>query len=363
MTRIALVLWSGLIGGAETFSVALARELREKGIGVSVAFVSGSEPLAESLRACEIPYENLGLSRGRAVLRRPRLIARTIGRLGPDGSLLIEPGLLAAALRVGGYRAPIVAVNHGAVIHRESLSIPAAIKQRSREFAGFWAADVEVAVSDAVLEAVRRHLHARRLIRIYNGVDLDSFKPRSDNRTNETLTIGWAGRLIRGKGVEDLIASFARVQRSRRAILRIAGDGPLRGRLERLAASEGVSHRVRFERTVDDMPSFWRTCDLAAMPSNEWIESFGMAAAEAMASGIPVVAARAGGLPEVVQDGHTGLLHEPGDIIALAGALDRYAEDAELRLAHGLNARRVCEERFDIRDCASRYRALFEGET
>jgi glycosyltransferase involved in cell wall biosynthesis len=111
------------------------------------------------------------------------------------------------------------------------------------------------------------------------------------------------------------------------------------------------------------MPGFWRSCDVGTTPSNGVVESFGMAAAEAMASGLPVVAARAGALPEVVQDGHSGFLYQPGDTVALAEALERYAQDAELRRAHGLNARQLCEERFDIRDCANRYRALFEEET
>jgi glycosyltransferase involved in cell wall biosynthesis len=81
-----------------------------------------------------------------------------------------------------------------------------------------------------------------------------------------------------------------------------------------------------------------------------------------MACGIPVVASRLGALPEVVSDGHTGLLYKAGDIGGLADALERYAVDVELRRAHGLNARRACEERFDIRECAARYRALFEEQ-
>jgi glycosyltransferase involved in cell wall biosynthesis len=226
------------------------------------------------------------------------------------------------------------------------------------EASGFWAADVEVAVSDVVLAALRRRLHARRLIRIYNGVDLDRFRPDHDGHEKTALIVGWAGRLISGKGVDDLIRAVAQL-RTANVELRIAGEGPLARPLAELAAEHGVGTRVRFEGRVLDMAAFWNSCHLAAMPSNQWIESFGMAAAEAMACGLPVVAARNGALPEVVDDGVTGVLHQRGDTRALASALDAYAGHEDLLYEHARAARRRCEDHFDIRDCATQYRALF----
>jgi glycosyltransferase involved in cell wall biosynthesis len=358
MTRIALVLWSGLVGGAESFSVALARQLKEQGVETGVAFVGEPEPLAETLRVAEIPYEALGFARGRDVLLHPHRLAGTVRRLGTAGALLIQPGFLAGALRAGGYRAPIVAVNHGEPLHDTKAGLPGKAKRLLIDVAGHWAADIEVAVSDVVLEALQGRLHARRLVRIYNGVDLETFRPASNGIPTRPLTIGWAGRLVAGKGVEDLIAATARVRQRAPVLLRIAGEGELRGALEE--AASGMGEFVRFEGAVADMPSFWRTCDVAATPSNQLAESFGMAAAEAMGCGIPVIASRLGALPEVVSHGRTGLLYRPGDVGELAGALERYALDVELRRAHGLNARRACEEQFDIRDCATGYRRLFE---
>ena len=123
--------------------------------------------------------------------------------------------------------------------------------------------------------------------------------------------IGCMGRLVRGKGFEDALVAAKEVL-SKGARLRIAGDGPERRSLERLAAELGVARDVEFPGWVDDAHGFWASCDVAVVPSREWIESFGLSAVEAMASGRPVIATRNGGLPEVVAHDVTGLLVDPG---------------------------------------------------
>lgn len=356
MKRIVAVLWSGLIGGAESFSVALVRELKQQGMSVAVLFVSDPEPLVNVIERSAIEYATLGYAQGRDVIRHPLRVARAAQGLGADGALLIQPGFLAAALRAGGYRGRVVAVNHGEPLHENSGAVAAA-KRVLVETSGRWAADVEVAVSDTVFNALKTRRHARQLVRIYNGVDLEQFTPSLNGTSLTPLVVGWAGRLIPGKGVEDLIAAAAKVRQRFPIVVRIAGEGHAhRALFDAPAAAEFV----RFEGAVVDMPSFWRGCHVATAPSKGLIESFGMAAAEAMACGLPVVASRLGALPEVVADGNTGFLFEPGNVGELAAALERYAVDEQLRRDHGRNARRLCEERFDLRDCAERYRALFE---
>jgi glycosyltransferase involved in cell wall biosynthesis len=106
------------------------------------------------------------------------------------------------------------------------------------------------------------------------------------------------------------------------------------------------------------MAHFWSSVDVALVPSNQWVEAFGMVAIEAMACGKPVVAANNGGLPEVVADGETGRVVTAGDIAALADAVGAYVRDPALRAAHGRNARRRCERLFGIEQSASRYLAL-----
>jgi glycosyltransferase involved in cell wall biosynthesis len=356
--RVAIVMWSGVLGGAETFTAALARALRRDGIDASIIFVGDSEPLAGRLRADGTPFTSLGLPRGRAVLRHPRLLARALSAAGPEHALLVKTGFLAAAAKLGGYRGRVVAVNHGAAIHEPKAPRRVRAKRLADDLSGAWATDVEVAVSEAVLRSARRRPHGRRLELIYNAVDLAEFDPSPKPARSGMPVVGWAGRVITGKGLEDLIAAVARspVQ------LRIAGEGPLLPDLKAYAEAEAVSDRVSFDGRVVQISSFWRNCDLGALPSNRLIESFGMSAVEAMASGLPVVAARVGAVPEVVRDGETGLLYEPGDVEALAHALTGYAADDDLRRAHGRAARRHCEERFDIHACAASYRRLLASE-
>jgi glycosyltransferase involved in cell wall biosynthesis len=333
--------------------------LKRQDVDARVVFVGEPKPLAAQLTQAGIAHDGLGLRRGRHVVVHARRLARAVDDLGRDGALLIQPGFLAAALRAGGYRRPIVAVNHGEPLHTSGRSARDRAKRSVDAFVGQRAADVEVAVSDAVLDALRHGRHARRLLRIYNGVDLDVFSPPAADaeQCRRPTTVGWAGRLVHGKGLDDLVAAVSRLAPRVPVELRLAGDGPLRASLERRAPAG----HVRFEGRIDDMATFWRGCDFAVMPSKEVVESFGMAAVEAMACGRPVVASRQGALPEIVRDGENGQLVTAGDVDALTAALERYARDSTVRREHGRSARRVCEERFDIRECAHRYRMVFES--
>jgi glycosyltransferase involved in cell wall biosynthesis len=110
------------------------------------------------------------------------------------------------------------------------------------------------------------------------------------------------------------------------------------------------------------MPSFWGSCDVAAMPSDRCIESFGMAAVEAMACATPVVVSDNGALPELVADGVTGFVVPPANPQALADALLTLTRDDTRRRAAAEAARAHCEERFDIRDCAASYVRLFRSD-
>ena len=122
--RLALVLWNGNLGGAETFSAALARQLRADGVDAGLVFVGSPEPLARELD--DVPHVTIGLGRGREVLLRPLALARATREVGPDGALVVSPGYLPATLRLGRYRGPIVVVNHGAFMHDDEASAFAA---------------------------------------------------------------------------------------------------------------------------------------------------------------------------------------------------------------------------------------------
>lgn len=361
--RLALVLWGGYIGGAESFTADLAREMRRQGAEVTVVFVLDGEPLAGRLVKEGVPTVSLSLPRGRSVLLKPRRLAHAVSSVGPDVSIVNECGFLPAALRIGGYRAPIIAVEHGAVLEVDRLPLLRRSVRLLSRASGAWTCSAVVAVSEYIRDRLSRGMGSRRVVCIPNGVDLERFSPlphetRRENHGDE-IWVACAARLVKGKGVDDLIRAFA-ISGSRHHRLRIAGDGPERKALESLANSVGLDGRIQFLGTVFDMPEFWRNSDIAVVPSNASVESFGLAAVEAMACAKPVIASNNGALARIVVDGHTGRIFEAGDIAALACALGEYSNDSALRSTHGWNARRRCEDEFSLDRTTSHYLELCE---
>ena len=162
------------------------------------------------------------------------------------------------------------------------------------------------------------------------GVDEEAFTP-GPPRTGVPFTVGFAGRLVPEKGVDLLLRALAAAPTVH---ARVLGDGPQRAALTALAQSLGVAHRVRFEPPLPStrMPEFYRALDALALPSRtlpSWKEQFGRVLIEAMACGVPVVGARSGEIPHVVDD--AGLLFPEGDADALAAHLRALAASAALR--------------------------------
>lgn len=146
------------------------------------------------------------------------------------------------------------------------------------------------------------------------------------------------------KRAADAVGAFARLPASMGARLLMIGDGPERPAVEAQVRRAGLGERVRFMGVRHDVMRWLRQSDVAVVPSGA--ESFGLSALEALSVGIPVVATRVGGLPDVVRDGESGLLAEVGDIGALGAHLHRLAETPELRRALGANGRRDALARF-----------------
>jgi glycosyltransferase involved in cell wall biosynthesis len=344
-------------------TASLVRELRRRGHDASLLFVTDPHPLARELEEEGIPYRMLGYERGSRVLLHPRGLARAASELGPDGVVSPSPGYLPAALRLGGYGGPLVAVNHGRLLQLPALPAAARVLRKADRASGFWAPDQEVAVSDYLLERLQRErLHARRLVRIYNGIDHERYGPNgAESPRGASFRVAWAGRMIPGKGVDDLLRALALLGKEGDVRLVLAGDGPDRASLVDLASSLGLTDRVEFAGWVRDMPAFWRAAEIAVVPSHQFVESFGMVALEAMACARPAIVSRNGGLPEVVDEGKTGELFEPGDVRGLATAIRAYASDETKRREHGRQAKDRAARLFGIDRTAASYLELFEA--
>jgi glycosyltransferase involved in cell wall biosynthesis len=204
-------------------------------------------------------------------------------------------------------------------------------------------------VSEFVREEQRRRfgLSRERSRTLYNGVDTQRFRPPAQERNGLRLfTAAW---FQPHKGVHHVIRAFAKL-RTPGATLSIAGDGPESAALEKLAIELGVANRVRFLGMRDDLEKILPEMDVFVHSSH--VEAFGLTIAEAMACGRAVVASRVGGVSELVEDGQSGLLIEPGDEVALAAAIDRLLEDDALRRRLGENARTRIVQRFGLRKSA-----------
>ncbi len=168
-------------------------------------------------------------------------------------------------------------------------------------------------------------------------------------------TILCVARMYPRKRVEDLLQAAHALRRRIPALqVRIVGDGPERGRLQRIHAELGLGDAVVFlgeaERSTLAVEYVGAHC--FCLPSVQ--EGFGLVFAEAMAAGLPVVACRAGAVPEVVVDGRTGLLVAPRRPAELAGALARVLEDGGLRKTLGEEGRRRVDD-FDLDRVAARF--------
>jgi len=156
------------------------------------------------------------------------------------------------------------------------------------------------------------------------------------------------------KRVLDVIETFARVSRALPARLLMIGDGPERSAAEFLAMRLGVGDRVDFVGKQENVNELLALSDLMLMPSE--MESFGLAALEAMACRVPAVATRVGGVPELIVDGVNGLLYEIGDVDGMAAGAISILSDPALLERLSTAARRTAQDHF----CASRIIPLYE---
>jgi glycosyltransferase involved in cell wall biosynthesis len=220
-----------------------------------------------------------------------------------------------------------------------------------------------VAVSDATRAAlVAQGYPAERTITVRNGIDVgDAAAPAAIAPAPSGPVLLEVGRLCDVKGQRDLIAAVPRLGRDDVTLLLVGEDietgGAYRRMLEREAFDLGVGDRVRFLGRRDDVPALLAAADALVLPSS--IEGLPLVVLEAMAAQRPVVATAVGGTPEAVVDGETGLLVPPGDVDALARAVDSLLADPERARRLGEAGARRVRERFDADAAAQRVLGLY----
>jgi glycosyltransferase involved in cell wall biosynthesis len=259
-----------------------------------------------------------------------------------------------AAIRLAAGRVPVVAIAQGSDIHQylgmrarrgiilETLPKAAAVITRSRELS-------------RILEATG--FPAAKLHTVYNGVNLETFQPRDQAAARRESGLPADGKIIlfvgnfyAVKNPQLLIQSVASLQDAR---LVMAGGGPLEGECRALTERHSIGARVIFagRKTPQEIARLMNAADVLALPSrNEGVPNVIL---EAFASGLPVVASRVGGIPEVLDSPALGQLWPEGDLAALSAALER-----QLAAPRDIAAIRRHGERFSWQAAAGAYRTI-----
>ena len=352
------------LGGGEVQLLALLPPLLAAGVRPTVVCAAGSalEREARGLEGVAVVPVDFG----------PRCLPSLPGRLATrlaDVQIVQGTGFLTnlIARRVGA-KAHLPVVNTVHVVpgaaridggSRRAAAARALLDHASRgNVARF------VAVSEAVKDGLTRGgVGASRITVIPNGVDLAALRSTATGALSVTLheagrRVGFVGRLERVKGCEAFVRAAALLAADHPDVrFVIAGTGSRARALRALAAELGMAGRVEFVGYVESVGPLLAALDVLVVPSLS--EASGLAAMEALALGVPVVASRVGGLPEVVADGGTGLLVPPGDVAAIAGAVTRLLDDpAMARSLAAAGARRV-EERFALDQMVEGYLRLY----
>lgn len=379
---------TGELGGAEISLLGLVQWLDRRRFEPGVVVLSPG-PLLDRLRAVGVPADTVPTSD-----RFLRLSWRGRRRSPVGVALGVMAGLPAAGRLVRLIRRDGVALVHtnGFKAHLVGW-LAASLARRPviwhvRDFLGAgWQERVLLGVarsgpariitnSHAVAQDMeRRGVPRARLVPIHNGVDLDEFSPAVDGEpfrrecgfTKETPLAGLVAMLAPWKGHLDFIEAAAQLAREipgarfpivGEEVYVTEGHGMFRQQLADRIHALGVDGAVILLGRRWDMPRVMAALDVVVHASSR-PEPFGRILIEAMATGKPVVATAAGGVPEIVTDGETGLLVPPGEPESLAAALKRLLLDSNLRERMGKAGRREAQRRFGLRDHVDRVQEVY----
>ncbi len=352
-SRVAHVVLSLDTGGLERFVCNLAACEPMRDLPPLVICLDRRGNLAEVVEAAGGTV--LLLERGDGF--NPQVIFRLARILREAGVTAVHSHSLDAML-YAGFAALLAGIPNRIHTQHNTQLRSYTVKDRMKFRLAAWACSTVAAVSGETAREVEAHGANPRKVRVIpNGIDADHFGKglvvRSGGRR-----IGCVARLSPEKGIDRLISAFAAVvRRMPDARLTIVGEGEERPALEARVRELGLGESVEFLGFQDDVAAALGTFDLFVLPS--LTEGIPLALLEAMAAGLPVIATRVGGVPEVIEDGTSGVLVEAGNAIALELAmLDLLFNPARLA-ALGAGARERIRRHFNLNRMALQYRELY----
>jgi glycosyltransferase involved in cell wall biosynthesis len=368
MKVLQLISSSGYYG-TEAVVVSLSHALQQSGVSSIVGvFRNASKPnleLAEIAEAKALPVELIACN-GRADRQTWLAIREIIRREGID--VLHSHGYKAhlyGHFAARGTNCRTVATCHGHHTKNSNKGVLSVSRVKVWGFKKIERAvlprfDRVIAVSDQIASSLRTAgVQAKRLAVITNGIDVAEFesaRPASDLEYLKRggLAIGLVGRLVYGKGHEQLLQIARNVLlQCPNTIFFIVGNGPRLEMLKNLARELDLGQSVFFVGKRNDMPQVYAALDALVLPSSA--EGTPMAILEAMAAKKAVIASNVGGIPAIISDHKTGRLVEPGDSGTFQEAVVSLLKSVDLRCRLGSAGNALVKERYSASHMATRY--------
>ncbi len=343
--------WGRRWSGGTNQALLLVRTLKARGVqGVLVCPVGSA--IEQRAREQGMPMVSFPL-RGEGDLKAWWQFARWLKGLVSSGTTLVH-----AHSRRGALPTLLIA---------RWLRLPTVLHWRVAAPMPRWLARLTsfvIANSEAAAEKARQAgIPKERIAVIRSVVESEGFAPPSDARQwarerlelpTDAFVVAGVGRMVAGKGYEQLVEAVALMPSDERPCLLLAGDGLLRASLEQMAAEWRISEQVRFLGFQTDVrPVLWAADILAHVPTH-FPEGTPNAILEGMAAGLPVIATPVGGIGEIVRHGETGWLVPPNDASALAEALRHLRADPSLRRRLGETAQTFVREHHSVGVLAER---------
>jgi glycosyltransferase involved in cell wall biosynthesis len=344
-------------GGTETQLVALIRHLDRARVEPCLCLLRGEDDQSRALEPDDCPVLRLGVRSFRRAASLPAFwrLVRFLRRE-----------------RIDVFQAYFPDSTYFGVPAAWLAGVPRIL--RTRNNLGYWMTpwhrrlgrlcdvlcDGLVANCDACRDAVvaDEGLSPGRVAVLENGVDLSRFP---DSRAPaRTRRVGVTANLRAVKGLDVFVRAAAEVSAAHPgATFHVAGEGPLRPELERLAKEVGLGERLSLRGSVADVPDFLAGLEVAVLPS--LTEGMSNALLEYMAAGRAIVATAVGGNVRLIEDGVSGLLAPPGDAGRLAAAVGRLLSDPALAARLGAAARRRVEERYSRPAMVRRFETFYQS--
>jgi len=345
--NVVLLLQDLDLGGTQRYALSLLRHLDRSRFSPQLWVLRGGTGPAFQTRACNARIVQLSNARRVGPFAVLRLASRLV-RHRPDilYTLTVVPNIWGRMLG-GAAGVPVVVSGYRSLLPRQ--------KER-----WLWPLSRRIICNARILERImvrRFRVDPTRIAVIPNAVDTGLFFPREEEKTAFPSFL-YAGRMVREKDPLSLLRAFHIVSgRHPDARLTMIGDGPLRPKVQKAVRSLSLQSRVACLPGTGEILPRLRKAWIFTLPSRS--EASPHVVMEAMAAGLPVVATRVGGVPELIEDGRTGLLLRPGRPTELASAMEELLIDGRKRREMGFNARREMLSRPTPEEMVRKTEAVF----